>query len=538
MPSLSLSHVCLAWPDGRRVFDDLSFSLPPGLSGIVGRNGIGKSTLLRLCAGVLVPDAGQIVRPASLAYVPQDVTLAAGATVADVLGIADIVAALRAIEDGSVDPRDYDRVGDEWAIEERAAALLASLGLPAFALDRRVGEVSGGEAMLLAVGAALLTAPEVLLLDEPSNNLDGAAREALGVALAARDGSTALVTHDRALLEGVDRIGELRERPDRTTELRWFGGALDAFEEARALERSAAEQAVASVGQEVARQKRELRAHVEGAGAKRRQGEKAVANRRFIGGVADAKRRQAQETEARVRRVHEARIEASSQRLEEARASLERDRTIRVDLPGTVVPPRKMVLRASGLVTRTGAQLEAIVQGPERIHLAGSNGAGKSTLVETLLGTLPPVAGDAHVAVPVGYLRQSLDVLDDSFSVVDNVRRWAPSVSPQEVRDLLGRFQFRGTAADALAGTLSGGERFRAALACVLLARPEPQLLVLDEPTNNLDFASQAHLVEALEGYGGALLVISHDDGFVEAVAPTRRWVVDGEAGVGDVPLG
>lgn len=537
MPSLSLSHVRLAWPDGRCLFDDLSAVLPPGISGIVGRNGIGKSTLLRLCAGIIAPDQGQVVRPGSLAYVPQDVTLAADATVAQVLGIAGVVAALRAIEAGSVAPEHYDTVGDNWAIEERAAALLATLGLPAFGLDRRVGEVSGGEAMLLAVGAALLSAPEVLLLDEPSNNLDADAREALGTALAGRDGATALVTHDRALLARVDRIGELRERDDRTTELRWFGGAIDAFEEALAAERSAAEQAVASAGQEVARQRRELRAHVEGGGAKRRQGEKAAANRRYIGGVADAKRRQAQETDARVRRIHEQRIAASAERLEQARAAMARDRSIRVDLPGTDVPSRRVVLRASGLVTRTGARLDAVVQGPERIHVAGRNGAGKTTLVETLLGGVAARAGSVEVAVPWGYLRQSLDVLDDSVSVVENVRRRAPSAAPQEVRDLLGRFQFRGAAADARAGTLSGGERFRAALACVLLARPEPQLLVLDEPTNNLDFASQAHLVDALAGYRGALLLVSHDQAFVDAVAPTRRWVIAGDAGVADVAV-
>src|SRR5690606_36119293 len=129
------------------------------------------------------------------------------------------------------------------------------------------------------------------------------------------------------------------------------------------------------------------------------------------------------------------------------------------------------------------------------------------------------------------YLPQSLAVLDDAVSVVENVRRRAPDAAPQEVRDLLGRFQFRGNAADAMAGTLSGGERFRAALATVLLARPEPQLLVLDEPTNNLDFDSQAHLVDSLGAFGGALLVVSHDAAFVDAVAPTRRW----EVGAGPV---
>lgn len=536
MPSLSLSRVSLAWPDGRRVFDNLTFALPPGLSAVVGRNGIGKSTLLRLCAGALAPDAGHVSRPDSLAYVPQDVTLAADATVARVLGIADVVTALRAIEAGSVDAEHYAIVGDDWDIEERSVVLMASLGLPAFALDRRIGEVSGGEATLLAVSAALIALPDVLLLDEPSNNLDADAKDALAEALASRPGATALVSHDRALLARVDRIGQLRERDDRTTELRWFGGALDEFEAALTTERAAAERATASASQDVARQRRELTAHAERAGAKRRQGEKAVATKRYVGLAADAKRRQAQQTDARVRRIHEARLAESSRRLDEARATIARDRSIRADLPQTAVPPRRMVLRASGLVTRAGARLDAIVKGPERIHVAGRNGAGKTVLVETLLGIVAPVSGTVDVEVPVGYLRQSLGVLDDDASVLDNARRHAPAASAQEVRDQLGRFQFRGVAADAKAGTLSGGERFRAALACVLLARPEPQLLVLDEPTNNLDFESQAHLIEALGGYMGALLVVSHDEAFVAAMGPTRRWHVSA-GDVADVPL-
>ncbi len=202
------------------------------------------------------------------------------------------------------------------------------------------------------------------------------------------------------------------------------------------------------------------------------------------------------------------------------------------------MPPRRLVLEAAALTTRTGAVLDAIVRGPERIHLAGPNGAGKSTLLLTLLGGLAPEAGAVAVPVPVGVLPQRLDHLDASSSVLENVRRAAPDASEQEVHDQLGRFRLRGSAVSSAVGTLSGGERFRAALACVLLARPAPQLLILDEPTNSLDLDSQAQLVQALEGFGGALLVVSHDAAFVSALAPTRRWTVAAGPGpVRDQPL-
>ena len=535
MHALSFSHITFSWPDGRPVFSDLTLALPPGLSGIVGRNGVGKSTLLRLATGSLSPTLGHVERPPRLAYVPQSVTLATGATVAEVLGVAERLAALRAIEAGSVEPANFDAIGDDWLVEERASATLASLGLQCLSLDRSVGNVSGGEATLLAIGAALLTDPDVLLLDEPTNNLDGAGRDRLAGSLAARHGATAVVTHDRALLSAVDRIGELREREDRTTELRWFGGAIDAFDDAIAAERETVHQTLVTAKADAARQARDLVTRTEGDGKRRQRAAKARANAEVTRGGVKAKADQAAKTDARTRKVHEQRIAAAQEQLAHARAAIPRDRSIRVELPGTEVPARREVLRLESVVTRAGAQFTALVAGPERIHLVGPNGSGKTTLIRTILGEVTTASGTVTLAVPAGYLPQRLDVLDDSLSVLDNVRRRVPEVSEQEVRDLLGRFQLRGAAASALAGTLSGGERFRAALATVLLARPEPQLLILDEPTNNLDFESQSQLVQALEAYRGALLVVSHDDAFVEAIAPTRVWELT-DAGVRDVP--
>lgn len=529
MHALSFSHVSFTWPDGRRVFSDLSFSLPPGVSGIVGRNGIGKSTLLRLMTGDLSPTLGTVTVPPRLRYVPQSVTLAAGSTVADALGVAERLRALRTIESGAGAAEDFDALADDWLVEDRSLAVLSSLGLSSLELDRPVEAVSGGEATLLAIGAALLDEPDVLLLDEPTNNLDSVARDALLAALAGRGGSTAVVTHDRTLLQSVDRIGELRELEDRTTELRWFGGALDAFEAAAVAEREAAEQAVVTATAHVARQARDLSAHREGAARKAKAGEKARAQRRVVGLAADAKRNSAERTDARVRAIHEERLAEAREALAAARAAIPRDRSIRIDLPGTEVPGRREILTATGLVTRMGTAFDGSIVGAERIRIHGRNGSGKTTLIETLLGLRPSASGGVAVHVPVGYLPQRLDVLDDSLSVLDNVRARAPQASAQEIRDQLGRFQFRGALAEARAGTLSGGERFRAALASVLLSRPEPQLLVLDEPTNNLDFESQSQLVEALEAYKGALLVVTHDDAFVEAIAPTRLWEVDGD---------
>lgn len=536
MSLLSLTHVSFSWPDGRALFRDLTCAVPPGLSGIVGRNGIGKSTLARLAAGYLTPSSGEVARTESFSYVPQDPTSEPGVTVADALGIGATVRALRAIESGSTRQCDFDDVGEDWLVEDRARATLSSLGLGDIGLDRPLDGLSGGQATMIAVGGALLAGPKVLLLDEPTNNLDSPSRDKLMEALQHRKGVTTVITHDRAVLSRVDRIGELRETSDGTTELRWFGGALEAFEEAVAAEQAHAQRAVASAVSEATRERRDLTARIETAGKRTCQGASARAQAKVTRAGVKVKTDQAARTEARVRKAHEERLETATATLADARAAVVRDRTLRIDLPDTVVPARRVVLQARNLGTRTGEVGDLDVVGPERIVIDGVNGVGKTTLIETLLGMRPPAHGHVEVRVPAGYLPQRLDMLDDSVSVARNVQRRAPDAPPQDVRDQLGKFQFRGAAADALAGTLSGGERFRAALACVLLARPAPQVLVLDEPTNNLDFASQRQLLEALGGFGGALIVVSHDPAFVERLGGTRQWAMDAD-GVHDRPL-
>ncbi|MFV0632854.1 ABC-F family ATP-binding cassette domain-containing protein [Demequina sp.] len=517
MPALSFSHLTFCWPDGTPVFGDITGAIDSGLSALVGANGVGKSTLLKLLAGELAPDSGAITRPPRLAYVPQDVALDPSARADAAMGLALIRAAIRAVESGDVDQRHFDVIGDDWDAQERAAATLASLGLPPDTLDRTVGELSGGEMTRLALAAALHARPDVLLLDEPTNNLDGQAAQQVLDALVARSGATLVVSHDRRVLERVSAIGELRRGS-----LRWFGGAIDAYEDALAGERAAAEQAVRTAKSDVARQHRELRTYVEGAARRSKVGAAKAESMPKI--LANARKRQAQVTLGRVRGMHEDRLADARESLQRAEDAADRDREIRVLLPDTDVPGRRDVLALDRCVLATGTEVTASIQGPERIVLAGRNGAGKTTLLRTVLGDLAPQSGTVDLRVPTGYLPQRLDVLDPRLTVVDNVRARAADVSPHEVREALARFLFRGAAGDALAAQLSGGERLRAALAAVLLARPAPQLLLLDEPTNNLDFASRAHLIEALEDYRGALIVVSHDAAFVEELRVQRVW--------------
>jgi ATPase subunit of ABC transporter with duplicated ATPase domains len=253
-----------------------------------------------------------------------------------------------------------------------------------------------------------------------------------------------------------------------------------------------------------------------------------------------ARKRAAQESAGKHRILHEERLRDARQRLAEAEEAVRDDAEIRIELPRTEVPAGRTVLTVTGLTAPeplAGSLRELIVRGPERIALTGPNGAGKTTLLRALAGERDLPGTEVKVGVRgLRYLPQRLDVLDDALSVADNVRAFAPNASPNEIRAGLARLLFRGARADQIAGGLSGGERFRAALAALLLADPAPQLLLLDEPTNNLDMNSVRQLAQALDAYRGALIVASHDLPFLETIGITRWLHMDRAAGLVEGP--
>ena len=525
--SVNLSSLSFAWPDGTTVFDGLDVSFGPGRTGLVGVNGSGKSTLLKLIAGELAPADGTVKVMGEVGYLPQNVTLDTALRVDRALGIAEQRAALHAIEAGDVSERHFETVGDDWDVEERALVTLGELGLGHIGLDRTVGEVSGGESVLLRLAALLLRRPDVLLLDEPTNNLDLYARRRLHQAVAAWPGVLVVVSHDRELLDLVDQIAELR-----AGDVAWYGGNFSASEEALSVEQEAAERMVRAAEADVRKQKRELSDAQIKLARRKRYGQKMYESKREPKIVMGARKRAAQESAGKHRIMHEERLAEAKERLDDAVDAVRDEDEIRVDLPYTAVPPGRQVLTLENLAMAYGARIEGILdlRGPERIALVGRNGAGKTTLLRTVAGELAPVEGSAVAHVPLRFLPQRLDVLDDELTVAQNVARFAPGATNNRVRARLARFLFRGARADQRAATLSGGERFRAALAALMLAEPAPQLLLLDEPTNNLDLASVRQLTSALDSYEGALLVASHDLPFLESIGITR-WLLmaDGE---------
>ncbi|MFJ4183997.1 ABC-F family ATP-binding cassette domain-containing protein [Kitasatospora sp. NPDC089509] len=531
--SIVCSQLSFSWPDDTPVFQDLSFTVGTGRTGLVAPNGSGKSTLLKLIAGQLRPSAGSVTIGGTAGYLPQDLPLTAGLTVAEVLGVAAVIRAIDAVESGDVAEEHFTTIGEDWDIEERSLAQLERLGLGGLGLDRGLGTLSGGQIVRLGLAAQLLRRPDVLLLDEPTNNLDVEARRRLHDALEDFTGCLLVVSHDRALLDRMHRIAELDSH-----ELRLYGGDFTAYEQAVQAEREVAEKNVRTAEQELKREKRELQQARER--AERRAGnaarnlKSAGLPRIFAGNM----KRGAQESAGRSGQVHAARVDEARARLDEAGRAVRDEQRLTLDLTGTKVPSGRDLFIGERLqVLRDGTPLFAdggidlTVRGPERIALSGANGAGKTTLLRLLVGDLAPDDGQVRRADGrVAYLSQRLDLLDEDRTVAENFAAAAPERPEAERMNLLARFLFRGARAHLPVRALSGGERLRATLACVLCAEPAPQLLLLDEPTNNLDLVSVGQLEGALDSYQGAFLVVSHDERFLAGIG-VDRWLrlADGE---------
>jgi ATPase subunit of ABC transporter with duplicated ATPase domains len=526
--SLTVHGLTYQHPDRQLLFHELSFSLGPGeQAALVGPNGVGKSTLLRLLAGELLPTAGTVTGAAKPCYVPQHLGQFDHLTLAQALGVAGPLRALHAILAGDADPAHFTALADDWELEDRIRAALAHWQLPpGLDLQQPLGTLSGGEKTKVFLAGVQLRNPALVLLDEPTNHLDPSARVRLHEYIQHSKATLLVVSHDRALLRQLPLTLELG--PDRLSR---YGGSYDFYyaqqaSQLQALQAQAAEQA---------KTLRQTQQHAR-ALAEQRHKQQARANAQGASKglpriVAGHLQRQAQQSTARLQETQAGKLHDLADNLRQLRARLHDRQPLALQLPAAPLPPGKVLAEARALSYTYAAGQPPLWPAPltfqlrsgQRLRLAGPNGSGKTTLLRLLLGQLAPSPGQLTRAdFEYLYLDQEYSLIDDQLTVLEQVQHDNARHLPlAELTTRLHQHHFPQARWASPCATLSGGEKLKLLLCCLSVGHAAPSVLVLDEPTNNLDLPSQQVLTRAVQQFPGTVLLISHDEAFVAEIEVT-----------------
>ncbi|ASL94551.1 ABC-F family ATP-binding cassette domain-containing protein [Serratia ureilytica] len=519
-PYFVLHQLTCQFADGETLFGPLDLAFDRQRCGLVGRNGVGKTQLLRLIAGRDRPGNGHVESHAALAYVAQQPEIAADTTLAQLLGYGEVFAALARLEQGQPLADDIDRLEGRWDLNDRLQNAFVAAGLPAFDPLRSASSLSGGERMRAALCGALLGEADFLLLDEPTNHLDSVGRAWLYQQLDQWRGGLLIASHDRQLLARMERIVELTPGA-----LRSYGGNYDDYRRQRDTEQQAARADLEHAREE--RRRTRARQQKEHDMSQRRSAQtlRVVDTLNIASFERVAYKSAAKESLGTLRKQHQDQRDGLDAAVREAYQRVEEEQPVLLALPGSEVSANKqvLVLEQLQLPFVSAPPLDLRIDGPMRVALTGPNGCGKSTLLKTVLGQLTALSGHCHCPLSTAYLDQTLSQLDPNLSVMEHLGLQDSPLVEGALRTRLAQLQL---GADRIAlplGSLSGGERLKAALACALWRRQPAQLLLLDEPTNHLDLASSLAIETALADFPGAMLVVSHDEDFLQALRPTHR---------------
>jgi len=526
-PSFILHQVTCQFPTGDTLFGPLNLTLEPSLCALVGRNGSGKTRLLRLLAGLDEPATGHIERFGSHFYVAQQHVISSQTTLAELLGYDAIFAARKRIDSGDYQPDDLALLDGYWDIAERLSEAFINAKLPPFDPDKPAGELSGGERIRALLCGAFTADADFMLLDEPTNHLDRQGRAWFYDQLSRYQGGVLVASHDRELLAQVPRILELS-----ASGLRSYGGNYADYQAQRDAEQQAARAALEHAATE--RKRTRARMQKEHDDSQRRSAKtlRTVDTLNIASFERVKYKGAAKERIGTWKKQHSEQNEALNAAVNKARERVEDDNPVMFTLPGSQVPEGKQVLVLEDLVLPhvPVPPLTWRMDGPMRVALKGPNGCGKSTLLKTILGEMTPRSGTCKVSVSCAYLDQHLSRLDLSQSVMTHLNLSHTPLEEGGLRTRLAQLQLGADKVMLPLAALSGGERLKAALACVLWRAEATQLLLLDEPTNHLDLASVQAIEAALAGFPGALLVVSHDEAFLSGLTLTHELVWE-EAG-------
>ena len=488
---------------------------------LIGNNGVGKSTLLKIIAGELQPTYGQIIVETEPYYVPQIFGQFNHLNIAQALLIEDKLNALKEILNGNTSEENFNLLNDDWTIEDRCKEALNYWQLDDLDLSQKMETLSGGQKTKVFLAGISIHQPELVLLDEPSNHLDVSGRQLLYDFIQATKGSLIVVSHDRKLLNLLDTVCELSKQG-----IKVYSGNYDFYKEQKQIENNALNQDIQSKEKALRKAKEKERETIERQQKLDTRAQKGLGKAGLPKIVSNTLRNNAERSTAKIASVHSEKIGGISQDLQELRSALPDIDKMKFGFGNSALHKWKILFTAKDINFAYNTQplwkdnLNFQITSGERIALKGQNGSGKTTLIKLILGDIEPQTGTIYRADNKAvYIDQDYSLLDNKLKVYEQAQQFnGSSLQEHEIKIRLNRFLFTKDDWDKSCSALSGGERMRLLLCCLTINSKSPDIIIFDEPTNNLDIQNVEILTAAINEYQETLIVVSHDETFLEQI--------------------
>ena len=522
--SLSYIH-----SDKEKLFQNINATINKGQKvSLVGNNGCGKSTLLQIIARKLSSTEGDVILEEKPYFVPQHFGQYNDLSVTQALGVENKLQALHAILKGDTAPQHFESLNEDWDIEERTHAALSFWKIQHLKLSQTMNTLSGGEKTKVLLSGILIHSPQIILLDEPSNHLDLESRNLLYDFIKKSKSTILVVSHDRKLLNLLDTTFELENG-----NIEVFGGNYDFYFEQKTNARNALEEDIKSKEKALRKAKAVEKEAMERQQKLDARGKKKQEKAGLPTIMMKTLKNNAEKSTSRTKGIHAEKINTISEEVSQLRKELSDSKKMKINLNNSALHKKKILVSANEINFSYGNRslwkecLNFIITSGERIVIKGANGSGKTTLIKIILGELLSYTGTITKAETKAiYIDQDYSLINNRLTVYEQAQKYNHSfLQEHDVKIRLNRFLFSKDCWDKSCGLLSGGERMRLLLCCLTISNQAPDIIVLDEPTNNLDIQNIEILTSAINEYKGTLIVVSHDSQFLEEINIEREII-------------